>query len=219
MSSEVNNVHANLIKKDCFGGGTPTRNAQPENIELFDPSGLPYEPVNGTKIGENKYALDELTVTAAAPPKKGLQVAAAIDAPKEIKLTSLKPTAADIIAKCGGKLQKREVDGMAQEIAIVKNGKEEQKFLVNEDGTLGEQLITVSTFGKNTYITQAAHNSNIKRYFPNGLPDGVEIEYARNGKQYSPIFKKGGEPISTKELDILIAQQATPTHQDDLAQL
>lgn len=161
MVQEVNNLRANIIRTDCFGGGNYT--SRSETIELFDPTGLPYAPVNGKKIGENTYELDEVVVTAKAPEKKPLLVTTDVpEPPREIKLRPPVPrTASDLIAQYGGKMQKREVNGEKQQIAIIKNGKQEVKFLVNEDGTLGEQLVTLSTRGKNKYITQSEHQRRI----------------------------------------------------------
>lgn len=189
MVQEVNNLRANIIRTNCFGGGTPNRT--PEPIELFDPTGLPYAPVNAEKIGENEYLLNEVVVTAQAPPKKNLLAIDLPEVPREIKMRPTPPrTASDLIAQYGGKMQKREVNGEKQQIAIIKNGKQEVKFLVNEDGTLGEQLVTLSTRGKNKYITQSEHQRRINEVFPNGLPAGIDTHYACHNGQYQLVFTK-----------------------------
>jgi len=219
MVHEVNNLRANIIRTDCFGGDNSYTPQQPEEIALFDPTGLPYAPVNGTKIGQNEYLLNELVVTGQAPEKKPLLLATDVpEPPHEIKLRPTPPRkASDLIAQYGGKMQKREVNGEKQQIAILKNGKEEVKFLVNEDGTLGEQLVTLSTFGKNKYITQSEHQKRMNNIFPNGMPDGIDVNYACQDGEYYPVFTKDGKPVSSRDLQTLIAQQSA-TDAQNLAQ-
>lgn len=161
-----------------------------------------------TQTSEKTYTLPEVVVTAKAPKKELLTSCTAINTikPEEIKITPTKLSAQDLIDKFGGKLQQRVVNGQKHEIAIIKQGQEEHKFLVNEDGTIGESLVTISTFGKNKYITKTENDKNIKRYFPQGLPSDVDVEYAHKGNQYYPIFKQDGKLLSNDKLQALMVQ-------------
>lgn len=126
---------------------------------------LPYMPVNAEKIEDGSYKLDEVVVVAKAPKKKP---PFPIDIPKldlssiKIELPEIKYSAADLVERYGGKFQKRKVNGVKQEIVILKIGKEKLKFAVNEDGTLGEPLIAISTFGKNKYITKSEYERRMQ---------------------------------------------------------
>lgn len=218
MVHEVRNLSANTVKKDCFGGEN-TNTPKSEEVLLFDSTDLTPEEVTGTKIG-NECWLGEATHVVQIPKKESTSLIADVaEIPHEIRLQAPAPkTASELVALNGGKMQKREVNGEKQQIAIIKTGKEEHKFLVNEDGTLGEQLVTLSTFGKNKYITQSEHNRRMNAIFPDGIPEGLDVNYAYQEGQYYPVFKKDGKALSSSDLHVMIAQQSAAKGTQDLAQ-
>ena len=156
---------------------------------------------------EKCIMLDEVVVIAKAPPKKPLYFPTVeIEIPQNLNLNTdnIRMSAADLVTAYGGKFQKREVNGEKQEIVILKYGKEKLKFAVNEDGSLGEPLVTISTFGKNKYITNSEHERRMREILHGDVPEGVEVEYLyENGEAY-PIFKKDGKRLSSSELKALM---------------
>ena len=100
-----------------------------------------------------------------------------------------------------GKVIEREVNGQKSEIAIIKGSDGEKiRYQVNDDGTLGEELVTVSTVGKNKYITQSEMNKLISAQFPDGLPDGVTASCSLKDGKPTLEFKKDGKNIDVSQL-------------------
>lgn len=166
----------------------------------------------------NPVILDTLEVVGLKSKTNILNTNLDSKVPDEIEAYISTPTAIDMVEQHGGKLQQREVNGVKQQIAIIKNGKNEMKFLVNADGTLGEELVTLSTFGKNKYITKSEHNRKMDTIFPTGIPEGIEVKYAYQDGIYHPQFLKDGKVVSNSDLREYIAQLNQKSEQN-IAQL
>ncbi len=202
----VNEIRANYVT-NCFGEEQPTV-APKEDFKMAEVRGIDF-----TKKGyspEDARILDAIPVFGKRVDKKPYLAAANDTVLKlEISPRADEPIlAATLIERNGGKMQNREVNGTKQKIAIIKSGNEEFKYAVNEDGTLGERLITLSTFGKDKYITQSEHDKRMHTIFPNGVPKGVDVHYAKNSiGDWQPVFERDGKQISSKELRELYAEQ------------
>ena len=85
----------------------------------------------------------------------------------------------------GAKFLDREVNGEKQEIAVYKNSEGEKvRQVINEDGTL-ENLVAISTLGKNKYITQTEANKELIKQF------GAEVADVLIEKGAVPVYEDG----------------------------
>lgn len=110
------------------------------------------------------------------------------------------------------RILEREVNGKKVQIGVYEdeNGNKVRKLVTTgEDGktTLGEELVTVSTMGKNKYITQTEMNNRIARVFPNGLPKGVTASYVSIDGEPTLIFKRDGKTLNQNQLRELAKSQ------------
>lgn len=108
-----------------------------------------------------------------------------------------------------GKVLEREVNGKKQKISVATVDGEKVRRLVNEDGTLGEALVLVSSAGKNKYITQSEMDKRISATFPEGLPDGVKAEFVNMGGTPHLVFKKDGKILDPAQIKDLASNQIT----------
>lgn len=109
-----------------------------------------------------------------------------------------------------GKFLEREVNGQKQKIAVVDVNGEKVRRVVNEDGTLGDTLVPISTMGKNKYITQTEMDNKMRATL--GLADNEEIpkdikgEFVSIGGTPTLIFKKDGKLMDQSQLNEYITQ-------------
>lgn len=109
-----------------------------------------------------------------------------------------------------GKFLEREVNGQKQKIAVVGVNGEKVSRVVNEDGTLGDTLIPISTMGKNKYITQTEMNNKMRAAL--GLADNEEIpkdikgDFVSIGGTPTLIFKKDGKVMDQAQLKEYVSQ-------------
>lgn len=93
------------------------------------------------------------------------------------------------------------------------NGNKVRKQVVKDEKTgkykLGETLVPVKTFGKNTYVTQSQFEAQIKQdlNLPDGksLPDGVSAKY-KNGKI---VYSRNGKELPDGALKSELAQTSS----------
>ena len=103
----------------------------------------------------------------------------------------------------------RDVNGEKQKIAVLRDEDGNKvRRLINEDGTMGETLVPVSTFGKNKYITQTKMDDMIKNVFPEGLPEGVTASFVTIGGTPQLVFKKDGQTLDQAQLRELVKEQS-----------
>ncbi len=108
------------------------------------------------------------------------------------------------------KILEREVNGQKQQIGIFEdeNGNKVRKLVVVDEETgkttLGENLVTVSTMGKNKYVTESKFNSEIKALLGLGenddIPAGLKAEYVTIGGETSMVFKKDGKVLDNAQI-------------------
>lgn len=105
-----------------------------------------------------------------------------------------------------GKQLTRMVNGEKKTIEIShdKDGNK-VRYAVNDDGTRGEQLVTVTTAGKNTYVTKSEFDKTVKSALQLGendeIPKGLNAEYVSIGGEASLVFKgKDGHVMTGSEV-------------------
>lgn len=122
--------------------------------------------------------------------------------------TSLKPNIGhiDVAPQATGKQLNRMVNGQKQAIEILhdKDGNK-VRYAVNDDGTRGEQLVTVTTAGKNTYVTKSEFDKTVKTALQLGendeIPKGLNAEYVSIGGEATLVFKgKDGHVMTGSEV-------------------
>ncbi len=114
------------------------------------------------------------------------------------------------------KILEREVNGKKQQIGIYEdeNGNKVRKLVVTDEQTgkttLGENLVTVSTMGKNKYVTESKFNSDVKTMLGLGedeqIPDGLKAEYVTIGGESSIVIKKDGKVMDSSQLRAYMAE-------------
>lgn len=144
--------------------------------------------------------LQEVVVTANA-----LKRTKTITNPADM---SLKPNIGhiDVAPQATGKQLNRMVNGQKQAIEIShdKDGNK-VRYAVNDDGTRGEQLVTVTTAGKNTYVTKSEFDKTVKSALQLGendeIPKGLNAEYVSIGGEATLVFKgKDGHVMTGSEV-------------------
>lgn len=105
-----------------------------------------------------------------------------------------------------GKQLTRMVNGEKKTIEIShdKDGNK-VRYAVNDDGTRGEQLVTVTTAGKNTYVTKSEFDKTVKSALQLGendeIPKGLNAEYVSIGGEPTLVFKgKDGHVMTGSEV-------------------
>lgn len=105
-----------------------------------------------------------------------------------------------------GKQITRMVNGEKKTIEIShdKDGNK-VRYAVNDDGTRGEQLVTVTTAGKNTYVTKSEFDKTVKSVLQLGendeIPKGLNAEYVSIGGEATLVFKgKDGHVMTGSEV-------------------
>ena len=109
-----------------------------------------------------------------------------------------------------GKQITRSVNGKPQTIEIVEVDGQKVRFAVNKDGTRGEPLVTVTTAGKNKYVTQSQFNNTVKTVLKLGendeIPKDLKPEYISIGGEPSLVFKGAdGHVMTSSELQKFMA--------------
>lgn len=159
---------------------------------------------------------NETTKAAAETKQKTLSETANENTIGDLNLTkepvapdmSLKPNIGhiDVAPQATGKQLNRMVNGQKQAIEILhdKDGNK-VRYAVNDDGTRGEQLVTVTTAGKNTYVTKSEFDKTVKTALQLGendeIPKGLNAEYVSIGGEATLVFKgKDGHVMTGSEV-------------------
>ena len=108
------------------------------------------------------------------------------------------------------KVLEREVNGKKQQIGIYEDqdGNKVRKLVTTDPETgktaLGENLITVSTMGKNKYVTESKFNTDVRTMLGLGaddeIPSDLKAEYVNIGGESSIVFKKDGKTMDNAQL-------------------
>lgn len=102
-----------------------------------------------------------------------------------------------------GKQITRSVNGKPQTIEIVEVNGQKVRFAVNNDGTRGEPLVTVTTTGKNTYQTQSDFDKTVRSTLGlkegQNLPDNLRPFYVEIGGSPQLMFKSDNGTLTPKQ--------------------
>lgn len=102
-----------------------------------------------------------------------------------------------------GKQLTRSVNGTQQKIEIQNVNGQKVRFAVNDDGTRGEELVTVSTTGKNTYQTKSEFNEIVKNTLGlkegQNLPENLKPFYVEIGGNSQLMFKSDNGTLTPKQ--------------------
>lgn len=124
-----------------------------------------------------------------------------------------------------GKQLTRYVDGQKQTIEIGQNDNgQKTRYLVNKDGTRGEELVTMTTVGKNTYQTKSKFEADVKLVL--GLGDKEEIPadlkpfYVEIGGEAQLMFKSSQGTLTPKQaLALVNKNKSASTPPPDITQV
>ena len=119
---------------------------------------------------------------------------------------SLKPNIGhiDVAPQATGKQLNRMVNGQKQAIEILhdKDGNK-VRYAVNDDGTRGEELVTVTTAGKNTYQTKSELDKTVRSSLDlkdgQNLPDNLKPFYVEIGGSPQLMFKSDNGTLTPKQ--------------------
>lgn len=102
-----------------------------------------------------------------------------------------------------GKQLTRSVNGTQQKIEIQNDNGQKVRFAVNDDGTRGEELVTVSTTGKNTYQTKSEFNKIVRNTLGlkegQNLPENLKPFYVEIGGNSQLMFKSDNGTLTPKQ--------------------
>lgn len=102
-----------------------------------------------------------------------------------------------------GKQLTRSVNGTQQKIEIQNVNGQKVRFAVNADGTRGEQLVPVSTTGKNTYQTKSEFDKTVRNTLGlkegQNLPKNLKPFYVEIGGYPQLMFKSDNGTLTPKE--------------------
>lgn len=115
-----------------------------------------------------------------------------------------------------GKQLTRYVDGQKQTIEIGQNDNgQKTRYLVNEDGTRGEELVTITTVGKNTYKTKSKFEAEVKSVLGLGdkeeIPEDLKPFYVEIGGEAQLMFKSPQGTLTPKQAWALVKQNKSTT--------
>ncbi|MBP3924592.1 hypothetical protein J6E39_05060 [bacterium] len=112
--------------------------------------------------------------------------------------------------------QKRSVDGEKQNIIEIKGEDGTKKMhLVNDDGTLGEELIKQtggSLFGKSTYVTKSKVDAQVRTMLGlkdgQSIPEGINPKYEQdtNGNPQLVLNDANGNRLDSNAIKDLLAK-------------
>ena len=108
------------------------------------------------------------------------------------------------------RIMEREVNGQKSQIGVYEdeNGNKVRRLVVTDDETgkttLGETLVTVSTMGKNKYVTQSKFEADVRSMLGLGandeIPSDLKAEYVTIGGESSLVIKKDGKVMDSAQI-------------------
>lgn len=157
------------------------------------------------------------TPTTIEAPKKTIKEEA-----DSVEIRPLSPDATTVKAPeeqplfATGKQLTRYVDGQKQTIEIGQNDNgQKTRYLVNKDGTRGEELVTMTTVGKNTYQTKSKFEAEVKSVLGLGekeeIPADLKPFYVEIGGEAQLMFKSPQGTLAPKQAWALVKQNKSTT--------
>lgn len=177
--------------------------------------------INNALKGTSNSTVGTTPITTSNPtveaPKKTIKEEA-----DSVEIRTLSPDATTVKAPeeqplfATGKQLTRYVDGQKQTIEIGQNDNgQKTRYLVNKDGTRGEELVTMTTVGKNTYQTKSKFEAEVKSVL--GLEEKEEIPadlkpfYVEIGGEAQLMFKSPQGTLAPKQAWALVKQNKSTT--------
>lgn len=121
-----------------------------------------------------------------------------------------------------GKQLTRSVNGTQQKIEIQNVNGQKVRFAVNDNGTRGEQLVPISTAGKNKYITKSQFDLNVRTALgldsntPIPSSDMLTCAYESDGMVSSLVFRdKNGQQINVNKLRTMMTEYKSSLSEND----
>lgn len=153
----------------------------PLEVQNFNPEKLDSTPVGGLSIDTSLSSVGEISI------------------PDSVKRTQTESA----IKAQGGKIIERDVNGEKQQIAVFKNEQGETvRQLIKDDGST-ENIVEVSTSGKNKYRTKTEMNEDVAKALGvdiGNIPSDIKPEY----KDGALVFKKDGKIMNQQQLKVYI---------------
>ena len=124
-----------------------------------------------------------------------------------------------------GKQLTRYVDGQKQTIEIGQNDNgQKTRYLVNKDGTRGEELVTMTTVGKNTYQTKSKFEADVKIVLgleaKEGIPAGLKPFYIERDGDALLMFKYNQRTLTPNQaLALVNTNKSASAPQTDTTQV
>ena len=157
------------------------------------------------------------TPTTPEAPKKTIKQEA-----DSVEIRTLSPDTTTVKAPeeqplfATGKQLTRYVDGQKQTIEIGQNDNgQKTRYLVNKDGTRGEELVTMTTVGKNTYQTKSKFEADVKLVLGLGekeeIPADLKPFYVEIGGEAQLMFKSPQGTLTPKQALALVKQNKSTT--------
>ena len=164
------------------------------------------------KLAELKGTFQQISTIPSTPPQPIKEEA---DKVELRTLSSETITVKPLKEFTTGKQLTRYVDGQKQLIEIAENADgQKTRYLVNEDGTRGEELVTVTTSGKNTYKTKSQFEAEVKNALGLGkndeIPSSLKPFYIEISGEPQLMFKSSQGTLTPKQaLDLIEKQKQT----------
>lgn len=157
------------------------------------------------------------TPTTVETPKKTIKQEA-----DSVEIRTLSPDTTTVKAPeeqplfATGKQLTRYVDGQKQTIEIGQNDNgQKTRYLVNKDGTRGEELVTMTTVGKNTYQTKSKFEADVKLVLGLGekeeIPADLKPFYVEIGGEAQLMFKSPQGTLTPKQALALVNKNKSTT--------
>ncbi len=177
--------------------------------------------INNALNGTSNSTVAPTPITTSNPtveaPKKAIKEEA-----DSVEIRTLSPDATTVKAPeeqplfATGKQLTRYVDGQKQTIEIWQNDNgQKTRYLVNKDGTRGEELVTMTTVGKNTYQTKSKFEAEVKSVLGLGekeeIPADLKPFYVEIGGEAQLMFKSPQGTLAPKQAWALVKQNKSTT--------
>lgn len=177
--------------------------------------------INNALKGTSNSTVGTTPITTSNPtveaPEKTIQEEA-----NSVEIRTLSPDATTVKAPeeqplfATGKQLTRYVDGQKQTIEIGQNDNgQKTRYLVNKDGTRGEELVTMTTVGKNTYQTKSKFEAEVKSVLGLGekeeIPADLKPFYVEIGGEAQLMFKSPQGTLAPKQALALVKQNKSTT--------
>ncbi len=177
--------------------------------------------INNALKGTSNSTVATTPITTSNPtveaPEKTIQEEA-----NSVEIRTLSPDATTVKAPeeqplfATGKQLTRYVDGQKQTIEIWQNDNgQKTRYLVNKDGTRGEELVTMTTVGKNTYQTKSKFEAEVKSVLGLGekeeIPADLKPFYVEIGGEAQLMFKSPQGTLAPKQAWALVKQNKSTT--------